>query len=215
MRKNELSELGRMIPGINIEGMRIIKEGVIEGKPYEKRTSAQDTGFHPAIHIRNAKGNGQLLPVQLTSTPQVWVDLGCGTNPDGFALAKILEGRGYIGVDPYHAGGLLSSIAERDYRYAEKMPCFSVQESLEDFLKRLPNCSVSFILSNVDNFIMGENFPFKELEEACENIGRALHPRGTFITKGSVIGALPEKKGFEMKYYTKLHPTHIFWYEPT
>jgi hypothetical protein len=123
---------------------------------------------------------------------QILVDIGAGDTPNGYYIATQADARAYIAVESYNFKEL-----ERVFREATKdiseearkgghllIPLAIEREDMLEYLKRLPDHSVSILASGIDEFIIQDNEYLYELEV---EIARVLHKEGAFINHASVF----------------------------
>lgn len=128
---------------------------------------------------------------------KIVVDIGCGVDISLFRVCCIVGAKGYIGVDyenDYDAN-LMSNLHSKEYwekhdNYFKKsrldhprdVPVGLAYEKAQDFLKRLPDNSVSVYAGGLDTCIIpGEN----ETREIETEVIRVLDPKGAFISNCS------------------------------
>ena len=185
--------LENLVNGIDLSGLRldpIFK--VYESHEYDNIDSwnkregeAASTEYNDLLlrDIRNPIGAEQLRKFMEIMRGTILIDLGA-RDCDGYFLAKEFGARGYIGVDKFHCknpnilnqedGQLWGS---RELKNKSDIPYTVVQEDMLDFLKRLPDNSVSILTTGVEVGIEGK---FARLVE--KEIERVLDPKGAYIT---------------------------------
>ena len=131
------------------------------------------------------------------------IDLGAGSCNIGYKIATLLDGHGYVGVEPYHYFALANSIvagdatddaqeAQRWKKYSKtlrssnrrRIPFNVVAEDALSFLKRMPDLSVGILLFGTDNLII---YNTDYIEAVKEEIKRVLHPDSLMICDNTVF----------------------------
>ncbi|MFA6447261.1 MAG: class I SAM-dependent methyltransferase [Patescibacteria group bacterium] len=127
---------------------------------------------------------------------QVVVDIGCGPGCFGYYLAALAKAKAYVGVDKFfNKNGQIRITSEQiDDFFRSKMrawpsgfqvheiPGVAASEDMLDFLRRLPDRSVSILASGIDSYLI----PNKEyLQAVNQEIQRVLHPDGVFMSNHS------------------------------
>jgi hypothetical protein len=112
---------------------------------------------------------------------QIVVDLGAGKENWAFHMAIRGDAAGYIAVEPQS-----QNISTLCYRVKEINRCWAeiVQEDIATFLPRLPNASVSFIISALSCEILTDrNSQF--FDTVKSQISRTLAKNGSILWYGS------------------------------
>jgi hypothetical protein len=131
------------------------------------------------------------------------IDLGAGSCNVGYKIANLLDGHGYVGVEPYHYVELASSIVEGDStddaqeaqrwkKYSKtlrssnrrRIPFNVVAEDALSFLKRTPDSSVGIFSFGTDDLIINNT---DYIESVKEEITRVLHPDSLMICDNTVF----------------------------
>jgi hypothetical protein len=214
----QLARVDDIIPGINTDGLISIElfaqskdpallrsrlEGQYLGCPwdtpfainafaylYTSRTFYQ-THYR---HFLRIKAGFASIPV---------IDLGAGSCNVGYKIANLLDGHGYVGVEPYHYDELVSSIVEGDItddaqqtqrwkKYSRtlrscnrrRIPFNVVAEDALGFLRRTPDRSVGIFSFGTDNLIINNT---DYIESVKAEINRVLHPNSLMICENTVF----------------------------
>ena len=131
------------------------------------------------------------------------IDLGAGSCNVGYKIANLLDGHGYVGVEPYHYFELANSIvagdttdhaqeAQRWKKYSKtlrssnrrRIPFNVAAEDALSFLKRTPDLSVGIFSFGTDNLIINNT---DYIEAVKEEIKRVLHPDSLMICDNTVF----------------------------
>lgn len=221
--RNVVIPVAQMIPGINLEGL-VQKEDLINGN------EEAQWDFNPQ-RVPNTYGNGfpsccaeavydffcGLSYTQIDEwrhlRGQIVVDLGAGKNSYGYLIADLANAEGYMGVEPNHAH-CLKDPTNAPFRpnlqhTLNGTPASVVQENMRDFIKRLPDNSVSFTCFGIDDDILPSEDYRKETRK---EIARALSPKGAYINDFSshltLDGGEMEGGNIEKDDYAS-YPTYI------
>lgn len=208
--ENEYKELIRpvseVIPGINLEGL--IEENV-DGLKYEKAKNIKEhakndlaTSYVSDIYIgladlrKSQEKRTETKEIMNNFKDKIIVDLGAGDSGMGYMVADFIGAKHYIAIEPNNARMLLNGISRLreevaswenyDYNY-NHTPFSIVQEDMLNFLKRLPNDSVSILCSGIDYEILPDQ---KYRDETAEQIERVLDPKGAYIGNRDGVGGL-------------------------
>jgi len=172
--KNRIDEMNNILPGTWVHRDEMIC-----------------TEFAPNVYsdiVHEIRRNNEQVKSSLACLKdQIVVDLSAGANPYGYFIADLAKARGYVGVEPVFSEELISNIATgiegEDFILGichthNETPIAVMAEDMLSFLRRLPDDSVSFFCSGIDEFIM----PYQDYEKACgREIFRALNPDGAYI----------------------------------
>ena len=151
-----------------------------------------DTGKKEAQEVLDRVFGGQIV-----------VDLGAGSDLIGYKVACKAGAKGYVAVEPYFATDAAVNLAIRKGLYKPSnefmipfdvksssepiptnIPAALVGETMLTFLQRLPNNSVSILMSGIDRLIM-PNSAYRAAV-ACE-IHRVISKDGGYV--GSFISS--------------------------
>jgi hypothetical protein len=126
--------------------------------------------------------HSRFLPEEATSVikGQVLVDIGAGETGNGYMFASRFGAKGYVGVEPNWANELSTSISKQE---VQLIPAIVVKEGMLDFLKRLPDKSVSVMAVAIDHCIITSEMAV----EVSSQIERVLDPMGGFINAMSNV----------------------------
>lgn len=107
---------------------------------------------------------------------QIVVDLGAGKHSYAYRIAKLLEARAYVGIEPYWASELEESLSEEDEKSPDNALLWAVVPAgMLHFVDRIPDDSVSFFAFGIDGMILldhGYSYSVNRL------LSRVLHPDG-------------------------------------
>jgi len=139
-------------------------------------------------------------PLLMMMKDQVVVDLGCGSSLAGYAIACLAGAKAYIGVDPFSPNRDIDSVCSysktsikkvikpyTDLSNGKKLKCIPglyVREDMLRFLKRLPQESVSMLISGIDDYVLDDD---KYVADVKSEIARALHTEGVCVSYASRI----------------------------
>lgn len=132
---------------------------------------------------------------------QIVIDLGAGESENGYFLAEASGAKAYIAVEPYWAdrlsGHFKSSNLNTLYQRPEEnksqslknIPIAIAPEDMLTFLKRLPDNSVSILISGVNEAILGSNVFNKNeyINNVKNEIKRVLSSDGALIAFSSYV----------------------------
>ena len=114
---------------------------------------------------------------------QIVVDLGAGVTLDGYRIVETTGAKAYIAVEPFNATPLKdefnspTNLAKKRLPDAKHLKIAVVREDMLTFLKRLPDNSVSILVSGIDCMIIEEEYG----ELVAAEIERVLDPNGAFV----------------------------------
>lgn len=131
---------------------------------------------------------------------QIIIDLAAGANENGYVISQLLKGKAYVGVNLWSSDKLrkmielLNTKPKEDDKFTyhlkiipgalkHHIPFSVVKNDVLTFLKRLPNNSVSIIMSGFGSETT--NFDSKYREEISKEISRVLDPKGGFLNYNS------------------------------
>ncbi len=115
---------------------------------------------------------------------QVLVDLGSGSSEHGLMLANIFDAKAYVAVEPRFHDALRAKLQG----FESFIPYSVEKDHMRNFLRRLPDDSVSILASGIDGAIISDD---GYIDEVASEIRRVLHPGGVFLSHGSNIHARP------------------------
>ncbi len=137
---------------------------------------------------------------------QIVVDLGCGDNLNGYAIAAATGAKAYIGVEPYNFKELEKSFNDLETGNAgvylglegRNVPFALVNQDMFGFLKRLPPRSVSILFNGIDSAIIPRDNPKNNSYVQAVNLAveRVLHKDGAIIV-GEDLKMISLSSGFE------------------
>lgn len=124
----------------------------------------------------------RIIADRLKDTPLV--DLGSGYDADGYLIAQHFGSSVYVGVDIYPHGAkekALDPLAfdkerREDFQRPGSPECMLVRSDMLDFVSRLPDNSVNFMMNGLDCVRGGEY-----QEKLAKEIIRALKPGGLLV----------------------------------
>lgn len=106
---------------------------------------------------------------------KLFIDLGAGTNLNGYILAKSLGARGYVGVEPHFFQELSN---ELELHGKNGIPYSVVPTDMLNFLKKIPSETLGLIYTGgVDNLIISEHTG----RAASSEIERTLRLGGHYL----------------------------------
>ncbi len=117
---------------------------------------------------------------------QVVVELGAGSSPMNAILAKRYGARAYVGTDPVNAEDLEINLRKEGLLNDKRIEVAVVPEDALTILKRLPDKSVSIMVSGLDNDVL-HAFDDEYVMGIRVELERVLHPDGVFVQDSSDI----------------------------
>ncbi|HYD02868.1 MAG TPA: hypothetical protein VEC16_01070 [Alphaproteobacteria bacterium] len=114
---------------------------------------------------------------------QIVFDLGAGSSPQtAYKLMNTVGAKGYIGVEPfnfhrakYNLEWIMDSLKKEN---GAIIPASIISSDMKSVLKKIPDNSVSFITSGIDDCIITNNLYFRE---CADLIAEKLHRDGIHI----------------------------------
>lgn len=187
MPKSIFTPLKKIIPGINLSGLKSVDEA--QARVHESRKLIRTNGLFEcptgrpifADYLKSVYGYILCNPeikekMSGLFKGQVIADLGAGRQSHGYALAQLVGARAYVGVEPFFPKLLETSVIKEDI--PKEIPIAIAPEDMLSFLKRLPDNSISIILSGIDDIIL----PRAEYRGSVKNeIMRTLDPKGAIL----------------------------------
>tara|TARA_Y100000034_G_C6897711_1_gene414302 strand:+ start:1075 stop:1629 length:555 start_codon:yes stop_codon:yes gene_type:complete len=113
---------------------------------------------------------------------QIVLDLGAGSNLNGYLIATKNGARGYVGVERHHAEKLIERIRDASFDGGALPLTTVVSADMLDFLRAVPDNSVSVLTCGVGDDIL---FTGAYREKVREEIERVLHPDGSHTSNYS------------------------------
>lgn len=184
------ARLEHLIPGINMRGFTEEKPGLLvspnRSSPYETHPIASPMieSFWHILKSGNDKRNIKLWEdLSRFLRGKVVVDIGAGyQHKFGYEIAELCGAAGYVAVEPYHYGHF-----RRHFDYGgNRLPYAVVAEDMRSFIPRLPNNSVCFLISGIDESIL-YGIPDRDYQNLNVGITRALDPRGALVSHESIL----------------------------
>ena len=193
--KNNLL-LEEMIEGISLSGL-VKKESGIYALEKSIENSGEFIGNlcpsgYPVIMSLLLKTNAapKIRTLFKRFNSQVVLDLGAGNDSKFYNSVSDFDINGYIGVELFHEERLLDGL--RNSFNSKKIPFAVVREDMLNFLKRIPDNSVSVHISGIDEIIIPDISYHKKV---IQEISRVLHPRGVYTeSQGIEIGGFDAEK---------------------
>lgn len=111
---------------------------------------------------------------------QIVVDLGAGASSAGYRLSQLAKARQYIAIERFNAEALERAIKKDAGELAYQV----IKTDMLNYLQSLPPSSVSIITAGIDITIICSA---KKREAIAEEVERALHPEGVFLSVWSDI----------------------------
>ncbi len=189
--KGIIREVADILPGIDCEGLPRLAD--IKRDPDLDYFYSRGFTFKPELDLESMTGslrhflrirNGMNLFFKKFED-QVVVDLGAGRYPFSYLAIQDSGARAYIGVEPNTPAWLLGGISNygliEGYKARRKIPAAIASEDMLKFVKRLPDNSVSFFASSIDEIILPDE---KYRARISDEVKRALNPQGACITFG-------------------------------
>jgi hypothetical protein len=158
-----------------------------------------------AMEKRGGHGTIDFSVLREHMSDQVVVDLGSDTSIVGYDIACLLGAKAYVGVDKYCGGNGPEGIEEKeigpriktllggDKKIGElidmvikpkAIPASVVKSDMLDFLRRLPDGSVSIFTFGIDDMIIRGR---AHREAIKEEIKRVLSSKGGYLTYKSAV----------------------------
>lgn len=187
--KPPVASLESLIPHIDMRGLVEAKPGLLIS---EDRSSQWETNpiASPVAQIfwwmfKDDAEDAALLRSDLRKflEGQVVVDLGAGYEGTyGYAIAAMSGASGYVGVEPFHYEHF-----HGHFEYESlPVPYVVVAEDMRSFVPRLPNNSVSFLISGIDECIL-YRVSNEDYESLNVGVTRSLDPKGALVANSSIV----------------------------
>lgn len=185
-----------MVPIVDVQSLIELKtsEGLLSPEEIARKPT---TKWKPTRFFgwNMAKLDDQIVEAKTYFRDQLVVDIGCGTDIGFYRACCIAGARGYIGVDceyNYDAN-LRANLLSDEYwkkhdaelkiqEHNRDVPCAIAYEKAQDFLRRLPDNSVSIYAGGIDACMIPSDTETSEIEA---EIVRVLHPNGAYMANCS------------------------------
>ncbi|MFH1409174.1 MAG: hypothetical protein ABIH34_04665 [Nanoarchaeota archaeon] len=205
----EYAHVHDMVPGIDASGLESIDDLALrrailagressqlskEGRAFlDQHRSAKGFPYPPGIISRFLHSRiyeewcGELEQCSMTFCKgvqgQIVIDLGSGAliPPQGASISEMCGASGYIAVESLFATDYAGNTAWLD---KVSIPVAVVAEDMKQFMKRLPDKSVSLLASGIDAMVLHDPHHLKECNEEVE---RVLHPEGILLCYHSCL----------------------------
>jgi len=178
-----------LIPGIKTNGLMTLDTYFEGNKPKKDlfEGCGNPDGLDFETNANMFKSNLKIKFGENFLYDQVLVDLGAGFSPHihGYKMALELGAKGYVGVEPFNTLGLILNLEDNVKLIPEhkRIPLSVVPADMIDFLKRVPDKSISVLCSGIDDFILD----YYKRNEVAEEMKRVLSPEGVFLKDFSDI----------------------------
>ncbi len=191
-----INEEGLVPVGVIIRGL---KKGGVNIGPKSDLLHSPALGHAPIFREVSPPESGNALPcVYITqgNVPkefsnfknQIVVDLGAGKLPIAYVNATLAGAKAYIAVEPHYFGVMCvqllnTKFLKKKFSLPKTIPTSLAPEGMLEFLRRLPDNSVSILASGIDVSIINEGYADKVSNE----ILRVLHPQGAYVNNNAGI----------------------------
>ena len=115
---------------------------------------------------------------------QVLVDLGAGMFGSGYEIACTLGAHAYVAVDKFFADRAFEHLTQTADEHPHPVPFVVAQEDLLDFLKRLPDRSVSVLCSALQRPVINDP---TYIDAVNREISRVVHVKGAYVNYGDSV----------------------------
>lgn len=231
-KKTKIVSVTKLIPSIKTEGLTLYNPS--KGINYDVNQSQVDkttvSAFGEAVNTDFPGHDYQttfayftlhsLMHESCRQAPitffndQIVVDLGSGAMEAGYLIAEFTGASSYIAVDPFCVPHqCIDAVGVNPYMYIDfplrGIPAACVREDMLSFLKRLPDNSVSVLMSGIDELVMASSDAPKYREQVTQEIYRVLNPNGGFLQGFNNVGFYSDKFNVErssdreLRYLTK------------
>ncbi len=186
-------------------------KGRIEGNPRRvgdlpRLLGLPEENLAIASFLRHLRKQGSELQTGLLDKLEgrPFVDIGAGSEGEGYAVARTVGASFYVGIEGYFARELSARIREQASSQDDKYPAIGfcvISEDMLAALQRFPNDSVNVFASSLDSLILGREYMLRVAGE----ITRVQLESGLFVNISSDIETAGKRARFDLAICYEKH----------